>query len=66
MTVNVREMTVNLTFFLTLSMTEKDHCKRYDEVEYDRKRLPSNSKHCKVIIGLQCFEFIFGHTHGPP
>ena len=49
MTVNVKEMTVNVTFFLTMSMTEKDHCKSYDEVEYDRKRLPSNSKHCNQI-----------------
>ena len=53
MTVNVKKMTVNVTFFSifsTLSMTEKDHCKRYDEVEYDRKRLPSNSKHCKLTV----------------
>ena len=28
MTVNVKKMTVNVTFFLTLRMTEKDHCKR--------------------------------------
>ena len=32
-------MTVNFTFFLILSMTEKDHCKRYDKVENDQKRL---------------------------
>ena len=55
MTVNVKKMTVNVTFFLTLSMTEKDHCKRYDEVEYVRKRLPSNSKHCKVYSALNSF-----------
>ena len=28
MTVNVKKMTVNVTFFLTLSMTKKDHCKQ--------------------------------------
>ena len=48
-------MTVNVTFLLTLSMTEIDHCKRYDEVEYDRKQ---------AIVFLQWFEIIFGHTHG--
>ena len=33
--------TVNVTFFLTLNLTENDNCKRYDEYEYDRKRLLS-------------------------
>ena len=27
-------MTVNVTFLLTLSMTEIDHCKCYDEVMF--------------------------------
>ena len=53
-------------------MTEKDHCKRFEEVEYDRKRLPSNSRHSnghtqhcrKVYSGIfgqvQCkFFFMF-------
>ena len=27
--------------FFTLNLTKNDKCKRYDEYEYDRKRLPS-------------------------
>ena len=29
--------TVNVTFFLTLNLTKKDNCKRYDEYDYDQK-----------------------------
>ena len=63
MTVNVKEMTVNVTFFITLSMTKKDHCKRYHEVEYDRKRLPSNSKHCNY--SLLIWSSLFSHLCKP-
>ena len=30
--------TVNVTF-ITLKLTKNDNCKRYDEFEYDQKRL---------------------------
>ena len=52
-------MTVNVTFLLTLSMTEIDHCKRYDEVEYDRKQLIVYQSTLNIVYsGLKSFSVI--------
>ena len=43
-------MTVNVTFFPTLNLTENDNCKRFDEYEYDRKRLLST-------VNILCLQY---------